>query len=85
MADRALETVLALLDRRGPGKTICPSEAARALAGESGEWRAHMDAVHMAVDRLADEGRVALSWKGEALYKRDGPYRIALASPNASP
>ena len=39
----------------------------------------------IAVDRLADEGRVALSWKGEALYKRDGPYRIALASPNASP
>ena len=42
-----------LLDRRGPDKTICPSEAARLIAHPHGNWRDHMDAVHQAVDTMA--------------------------------
>ena len=69
--------VLHLLARRAPNATLCPSEAARDLAGDGGDWRAHMDDVHRAVDRLLREGRITLSWKGVLMDKRDGPYRIA--------
>lgn len=69
--------ILALLAERAEGATICPSEAARRLAGAEGDWRAHMDAVHVAADRLLEQGTIALSWKGETQQKRRGPYRIA--------
>ncbi len=69
--------ILGLLAEREPGATICPSEAARRLAGPEGDWRAQMGAVHAAVDMLAAAGRVALSWKGAPMPKRRGPYRIA--------
>ena len=72
--------VLALLARRAPDATVCPSEVARVLAPD-GAWRAAMPAVHAAVDRLAAAGAVRLRWKGAALAERDGPYRIAQATP----
>lgn len=71
----ARDAVLALLARRAPGATICPSEVARALA-DGDDWRGAMPAVHDAVDTLLAEGRVALSWKGRPLATRAGPYRI---------
>lgn len=74
----ARAAVLALLRERAAGATICPSEAARVLADGGEAWRAEMAAVHAAVDALVAEGAVRLSWKGEALAARDGPYRIAL-------
>lgn len=70
---------LALLGQRAAGATVCPSEVARVLAAAAGaaaNWREAMPAVHAAVDQLAAEGRVRLSWKGQALAARDGPYRI---------
>lgn len=76
------QTVLTLLAARAPGATICPSEAARALAAAAGradDWREQMAAVHSAVDSLVAEGRVALRWKGAALANRAGPYRIGRA------
>ncbi|MFW5634767.1 MAG: DUF3253 domain-containing protein, partial [Erythrobacter sp.] len=33
----AEQAILALLEERGPGRTICPSEAARRLAGPQGD------------------------------------------------
>lgn len=74
--------ILALLARRAPQATICPSEAARLVAGPQGDWRAGMDAIHAAADALVAAGTVTLSWKGEPLapspmQKRRGPYRIA--------
>lgn len=42
-----------------------------------------MPAVHSAVDSLVAEGLVRLSWKGEAIPVRDGPYRIGRAGPEA--
>ena len=66
----------ALLEQRDPGKTLCPSEVARALAGADGNWRGRMDEVHDAADTLLAENAVVLSWQGERLPKRDGPYRI---------
>lgn len=70
-----------LLEQRGNGKTICPSEAARVMAGSDEDWRDLMPRVHEAVDALLGEGEIALSWKGEMLGERRGPYRIARRSP----
>ncbi|HEY6965463.1 MAG TPA: DUF3253 domain-containing protein [Erythrobacter sp.] len=71
------EAILALLAERAEGATICPSEAARRLAGPQGDWRAEMERVHAATDALVEQGAIALSWKGETKQKRRGPYRIA--------
>ncbi|MEE4152753.1 MAG: DUF3253 domain-containing protein [Erythrobacter sp.] len=75
-AQSAQIAILALLDRRERGTTICPSEVARALAAQD-DWRAHMASVHEAVDILAARGDIALSWKGKPLDQRRGAYRIA--------
>lgn len=75
----ARDMTLALLASRSPNATVCPSEVARAIAPGS-DWRDAMPTVHSAIDRLADEGAVRLSWKGHALAKRDGPYRIGRGS-----
>ncbi len=78
----AYEATLTLLDARAPGATICPSEVARMLAAAAGAghaelaWRSMMPAVHAAVDRLVIDGQVRLSWKGEMLPSRTGPYRV---------
>ncbi len=68
-----------LLAERGPGKTICPSEAARLLACDGEDWRGRMDDVHAAARQLAQEGDIRLSWKGEPKTAPQGPYRIAQA------
>ena len=78
----AAQRTLAMLHARGAGRTLCPSEVARDLAGKGGDWRARMEEVHGAVDQLLDEGEVTLSWKGQALQRREGPYRIAPAAPH---
>ena len=44
-----------------------------------GGWRDAMPAVHAAIDRLHAEGLIRLSWKGQALASRAGPYRIGRA------
>lgn len=76
------DAVMTLLAARAPGATLCPSEAARALAaagGHGADWRAEMPGVHAAVDALVADGSVALSWKGVDMAARAGPYRIRRA------
>lgn len=70
----ARRAVMALL--AGRSGTVCPSEAARVVGGAA--WREAMPAVHAAVDALVAAGHVRLSWKGEAMTVRAGPYRIGL-------
>lgn len=67
----------ALLEARGAGKTICPSDAARKLASPGQDWREHMPTIHAAVDALMAEEAITLSWKGTPKSERRGPYRIA--------
>ena len=76
-------TILTLLERRPAGSTICPSEVARAIAAAAGkaDWRGEMPAVHAAIDSLATEGLIRLSWKGAPMPVRKGPYRIGRAGP----
>ena len=80
----AYRETLVLLTHRAAGATICPSEVARALTADAeGKpaamgWRDAMPVVHAAIDRLVTEGAVQLSWKGEVLKERGGPYRIGV-------
>lgn len=77
MSEATTARIEALLAQRGPGKTLCPSEVARDLAGEGGDWRGRMDEVHIAVDALLSNHRLVLTWRGRRLARRAGPYRIA--------
>lgn len=70
--------LLLLADERAPDRTACPSEAARRLAGEDGDWRALMPAVHEAAIELAAAGHIELTAKGRVLPAAlpKGAYRI---------
>lgn len=74
-AERAILTLAAA---RGGEKTICPSEAARALHPD--DWRAEMPRVHAAAATLARRGTVALTQAGEVGRPGAivGAYRIAI-------
>ncbi len=75
------ETILALVAQRGPGKTICPSEAARALGGPHPDgWGRLMKPVRAAAVRLAHQGKVRILRKGREVDPDDfrGVYRLTL-------
>lgn len=75
------ETMLRLVAERGAGKTICPSEVARALGGPHPDgWGPLMQPVRRVAVRLAHEGRVAILRKGRPVDPDDfrGIYRLAL-------
>jgi len=78
------ETMIALIEKRGEGKTICPSEVARAIAGEHPDaWGRLMQPVRKVAVRLTKEGRVAIMRKGKPADPDDfkGVYRIGPARP----
>jgi hypothetical protein len=76
---RAREGILELLDARGPDKTICPSEVARALAGDA-DFHPYMEPVREAAAGLADAGRIEVTQKGEPVRigEARGPIRLGL-------
>ena len=79
--ERAIETLLA---RRRPGATICPSEAARAVASARDEpWRPLVAPARDAAARLAVQGRVEITQTGEVvdMATAQGPVRIRATSP----
>lgn len=57
------DAILGLLHKRAPGKSICPSEAARRLA-EGGDWRPLMGVIRNAGRELACEGLIEVTKKG---------------------
>lgn len=83
--DRALEAaILDLLAARAGGATICPSEAARAVAAElpdpSGEepWRELMEPARRAARRLVAAEEVEITQRGRVVDPSTarGPIRI---------
>jgi uncharacterized protein DUF3253 len=69
--------ILQLARERGPAKTICPSDAARAVGGEG--WRDLMDDARDAARKLAKAGEVEITQRGEVLDPDAtwrGPIRI---------
>jgi len=76
--DHALEAaILTLLDKRAAGATICPSEAARAVAGE-GDWRALLEPARRAARRLVAADQVEITQSGRVVdpSTAKGPIRI---------
>jgi hypothetical protein len=77
--DEQLEhAILKLLEERPRGATICPSEAARLVAGES--WRDEMESARAAARRLHAVGRVVITQRGRTVdpATAKGPIRIRL-------
>lgn len=68
--------ILALLAARAETSSICPSDAARAVAPE--DWRPLMEPVRRAAARLADRGEVEITQHGNVvdLAAARGPIRI---------
>lgn len=76
--------ILALLAARGPGRSICPSEAARRVARDSdGEWRSLMPVVRTAAERLRARGAIEITQRGSVLASATaarGPIRLRLVA-----
>jgi hypothetical protein len=75
--DSELESViLALLEDRRAGATICPSEAARTVGGE--DWRDLMEPARAAARRLVDAGRIEITQGGSVVdpSTAKGPIRL---------
>ncbi len=68
-------TIEGLLDARAEGRTICPSEAARALDDDG---RPLMDEVRERAFAMADDGRLEVTQGGEVVDGRAarGPIRL---------
>ncbi len=64
-ADEAEAAILRLAGDRGPGKSICPSEAARLL--DEVEWRSRLGEVRAAAARLSRAGRIDILRKGRPI------------------
>ncbi|WP_353248622.1 DUF3253 domain-containing protein [Salinisphaera sp. T31B1] len=79
---RRIETaILAAVAERGSGKTVCPSEVARALAAPkeaSDAWRDLMPAVRAVAADLCADGRLTVTQRGEPVDARRvrGPIRL---------
>jgi hypothetical protein len=74
-------TILALLAARGPDKTVCPSEAARALGGDHPDgWGPLMQPIRRVAVGLARQGRLVITRKGRIVDPDDfrGVYRLGL-------
>ncbi len=75
--DLSLEVAIAdLLDARPRNSSICPSEAARVVGGES--WRPLMEPARMAARRLVQRGLVEITQGGKVVdpSRAKGPIRI---------
>ena len=73
--------ILQLLAQRGEGKTICPSEAARAVAGDERDaWEPLMDPARAAAQRLVAAGKIVVTQGGQVVDGRtaSGPIRLRL-------
>ncbi len=71
--------ILRLLNEAGPGKTISPADAARALV-PGPEWHVLMPKVRRVAVRLALDGRIVITRKGKVADPNDfkGVYRLGL-------
>jgi hypothetical protein len=78
VSEQRLRTAILEMARdRGPAKTICPSDAARAVGGD--DWRGLMEQARDIARELARAGDVEISQRGEVLDPDAtwrGPIRI---------
>ncbi|RIY01548.1 DUF3253 domain-containing protein [Aureimonas flava] len=72
--------ILRMVHERGAGKTVCPSEVARSLAGSDEKvWRLLMQPIRRVAAALSDEGLVVIRRKGRPVAPADlkGIYRLS--------
>ncbi|MDR6097710.1 DUF3253 domain-containing protein [Microbacterium sp. SORGH_AS_0454] len=76
---RLVASIRELLAARDAGKTICPSEAARAVGGD--DWRDLMQPARDAARELVGLGEVEVTQRGEVVdvTTARGPVRIRRA------
>lgn len=76
-AERLTAAIRTLLRHRDPDKTICPSDAARVVGGES--WRGTMDAARTVAAGLAEAGVIEVRQRGDKvdITSARGPLRLA--------
>ena len=75
------QAILDLLAQRGPTKTICPSEAARALAGpHKTDWHPLMEPARTAARNLHAAGKIFVTQNGRPVDPASvkGPIRLRL-------
>ena len=79
--DDLRDAILSLLADRDPGKTICPSDAARAVGGT--DFRTLMEPTRRVAASLVSEGRIEVTQQGEPvdLASARGPIRLRLKRP----
>ena len=84
MSEREQElevAMLRLVAERGPDRTACPSEAARAVGGDHPDgWGPLMQPARKVAVRLMKEGRLVITRKGRPVDPNDfrGVYRLRL-------
>src|ERR1700761_2124155 len=75
--------IMELLECRSAGKTICPSEVARAMAGsdERSDWEPLMELTRAAACRLVEVGRILITQRGRVVdpARAEGPIRLRKA------
>lgn len=79
MSEHTIESaILALVEQRGAGKSICPSEAARAVWPE--DWQGRMRQVRTVAIGMARKGEIVILRKGKPVDPDDfkGVYRLSL-------
>lgn len=82
--DAELERALqALLDARAAAGSVCPSEAARAVAGDDGDWRELMEPARAAARRLVAAGEAQVTQRGVVVDPSTarGPIRVRRPRP----
>jgi hypothetical protein len=82
-ADILEAAILKLAAERGAGRTIDPTEAARAVGGDHPDgWGPLMQPLRRIAVRLMKEGRIVITRKGRPVDPDDfrGVYRLSLPS-----
>jgi hypothetical protein len=72
------EHILDLTEKRGPRKTICPSEAAKACDAQN--WRSLMVEVRIVAESLRRDGVISIEQQGRqiSLDEAKGPIRLRI-------
>lgn len=67
--DPAEQAIIDTLKSYGPGASICPTQAARFLAGnpKDDSWRRGLASVKLAAQRLAKAGQIEILRKGKPI------------------
>ena len=81
VTEQLREAILRMARERGPSKSICPSDAARAVGGD--DWRDHMERARAVARQLARAGEVEITQGGEVVDPDAdwrGPIRIRATS-----